>query len=250
MAKILVVEDNSDYRELLQNFLESANYEVHTAADGIAALELINRPFFFDLVLLDLMLPKLDGFRICKAIREICDTPVIMLTALDSEDSQLRGYHLQIDDYITKPVSMPLLLHKVEAVLRRTMLPATDATQKSALQAVTSATEKKAFKTAITTLHFEQISLDLMAYTVCVAGVPVDFTLREFEILQELMQTPGIVVTRKALISKLWGYDFYGDSRIVDTHIKNIRKKLGAYDCIETVRGVGYKLTAKRGGYK
>lgn len=229
MAKILVVEDNSDYRELLQNFLESADYEVCTAADGITALELISRPFFFDLVLLDLMLPKLDGFHICKAIREICDTPVIMLTALDSEDNQLRGYLLQIDDYITKPVSMPLLLHKVEAVLRRTMLPTSDA----------------ALKTTIGMLHFAQISLDLMAYTVSVAGAPVDFTLREFEILQELMQTPGIVVTRKALISKLWGYNFYGDPRIVDTHIKNIRKKLGAHDCIETVRGVGYKLTSK-----
>lgn len=232
MAKILVVEDNFDYRELLQNFLKRADYEVYTAADGITALELISRPFFFDLILLDLMLPKLDGFHICKAIREICDTPVIMLTALDSEDNQLRGYHLQIDDYITKPVSMPLLLHKVEAVLRRTMLPATDA----------------ALKTAIGMLHFEQISLDLMAYTVSVADVPVDFTLREFEILHELMQMPGIVVTRKALISKLWGYDFYGDPRIVDTHIKNIRKKLGAYDCIETVRGVGYKLTPKKIG--
>lgn len=229
MAKILVVEDNSDYRELLQNFLESADYEVHTAADGITALELISHPFFFDLILLDLMLPKLDGFHICKFIREICDTPVIMLTALDSEENQLRGYHLQIDDYITKPVSMPLLLHKVEAVLRRTMPPATDA----------------ALKTTIGTLHFGQISLDLMAYTVRVAGASVDFTLREFEILQELMQTPNTVVTRKALISKLWGYDFYGDPRIVDTHIKNIRKKLGAHGCIETVRGVGYKLTPK-----
>lgn len=229
MAKILVVEDNQDYRELLQNFLENAHHEVTAADDGARALECIAvHPF--DLILLDLMLPGIDGFDVCEVIRKHCDTPVIMLTALDSESYQMRGYGLHIDDYITKPVSMALLLQKVEAVLRRTMLHTS--------QEIQCTSE---------VLHFEDISLDLHAHTVCVQNKAIDFTLREFEILRELMRSPGIVVTRKTLVEKLWGYDlFVGDTRIVDTHMKNIRRKLGAADCIETVRGVGYKLKKRQ----
>lgn len=226
MAKILVVEDNLDYQELLHTFLENAHHEIATANDGTEALEII-RVHPFDLILLDLMLPGIDGFEVCAAIRKISDAPVIMLTALDSESCQMRGYELRIDDYITKPVSMALLLQKVEAVLRRTMLPALHGIVENAPEM----------------LHYAEISLDLKAHTVRAADKPIDFTLREFEILLELMQAPGNVVTRKTLIEKLWGYDFsISDTRIVDTHMKNIRRKLGAADCIETVRGVGYKL--------
>ncbi len=222
MANILIVEDNHDYQELLQNFLESAAHEVTPAGDGATALSLLSR-HSFDLILLDIMLPGDDGFDICREIRAHGNTtPVIMLTALDSEAYQMRGYELQIDDYITKPVSMALLLHKVEAILRRTMPAAAWSTHD--------------------TLNFGDITLDLRTHTVRVSDTDVVFTLREFEILQELMEEPGSVVTRKSLIEKLWGYDFYGDTRIVDTHMKNIRKKLGASDCIETIRGVGYKL--------
>lgn len=231
MAKILVVEDNRDYQELLQNFLENAAHVVTTAGDGTQAIEL-TKSYSFDLILLDLMLPSVDGFGVCAAIREICDTPIIMLTALDSETCQLRGYELLIDDYITKPVSMTLLLQKVEAVLRRTM----------PLMSVKTSLEKSS-----EVLCFGDISLNLRAHTVLVANNPVSLTLREFEILRELMQTPGTVVTRKTLIEKLWGYDFsMDDARVVDTHMKNIRQKLARSDCksdyIETVRGVGYKL--------
>lgn len=217
MALILVVEDNSDYRELLVNFLESAEYRVMAAVDGVEALEFVRR-YDFDLVLLDLMLPKIDGYGVCEMLRKDSDVPVIMLTALDSEENQIKGYNLYIDDYITKPVSMTVLLHKVAAVLRRVSQSGTDC------------------------LNYHNISLDLKGHTVSVAGKNVDFTLREFEILLELMQAPGTVVTRESLLAKLWGYEFYGDTRIVDTHIKNIRKKLGEEECIETVRGVGYKL--------
>lgn len=231
MAKILVVEDNHDYQELLQNFLENAHHEITTAGDGESALEL-TAALPFDLILLDLMLPGLDGFDVCRSIREKCDTPVIMLTALDSESCQMRGYGLCIDDYITKPVSMALLLQKVEAVLRRTM-PST----------------LRHAQNAPGVLHFEDLSLDPETHTVSVCDAPVDFTLREFEILQELMRSPGAVVTRKTLVEKLWGYDFStGDTRIVDTHMKNIRRKLGAADCIETVRGVGYRLKRRPDG--
>ena len=208
MAKILVVEDNHDYQELLQNFLENANYEVTAASDGVRAAECAAAQSF-DLILLDLM-----------------------LTALDSESCQMRGYGLCIDDYITKPVSMALLLQKVEAVLRRTM-PST----------------LRHAQNAPGVLHFEDLSLDPETHTVSVCDAPVDFTLREFEILQELMRSPGAVVTRKTLVEKLWGYDFStGDTRIVDTHMKNIRRKLGAADCIETVRGVGYRLKRRPDG--
>lgn len=226
MARILIVEDNHDYQELLQNFLENARHEVTAAGDGDRALGLIDA-LPFDLILLDLMLPGIDGFDICRSIREKYDTPVIMLTALDSESYQMRGYGLQIDDYITKTVSMALLLQKVEAVLRRTMPRASQCAQDTS----------KA-------LHFDTISLDSVTHTVCVGNAPVDFTLREFEILHELMQAPpGSVVTRKTLIEKLWGYDFsISDTRIIDTHMKNIRQKLGVADCIETVRGIGYRL--------
>lgn len=231
MAKILVVEDNHDYQELLQNFLENANYEVTAASDGVRAAECAAAQSF-DLILLDLMLPGIDGFEVCKSIREKHDTPVIMLTALDSESCQMRGYGLCIDDYITKPVSMALLLQKVEAVLRRTM-PST----------------LRHAQNAPGVLHFEDLSLDPETHTVSVCDAPVDFTLREFEILQELMHSPGAVVTRKTLVEKLWGYDFStGDTRIVDTHMKNIRRKLGAADCIETVRGVGYRLKRRPDG--
>ncbi len=231
MAKILVVEDNHDYQELLQNFLENANYEVTAASDGVRAAECAAAQSF-DLILLDLMLPGIDGFEVCKSIREKHDTPVIMLTALDSESCQMRGYGLCIDDYITKPVSMALLLQKVEAVLRRTM-PST----------------LRHAQNAPGVLHFEDLSLDPETHTVSVCDAPVDFTLREFEILQELMRSPGAVVTRKTLVEKLWGYDFsIGDTRIVDTHMKNIRRKLGAADCIETVRGVGYRLKRRPDG--
>lgn len=217
MAKLLVVEDNPDYQELLKNFLESADYEVITADNGKEALLFIEQNSF-DLILLDIMLPEIDGYGVCEAIRKTSSIPIIMLTALESEAHQIKGYHLEIDDYITKPVSMPLLFHKIEAILRRTI------------------------KGKEEILCFENIRMNLKTHTVYAENVLIDFTLREFEIMQELMKEPGSVVTRRELLTNLWGYGCYDDTRIVDTHMKNIRKKLGIYDCIETVRGIGYKL--------
>lgn len=217
MSKLLIVEDNTDYRELLTSFLENEGHEVIAAADGETAVEAVMNAEF-NLIILDIMLPQMDGFEVCRRIREKSDVPVIMLTALDSEIHQMKGYMLRIDDYVAKPVSMPLLIRKVEAVLRRTMPD-----------------QPK-------TLEYRKISLDLGSHTVRVDNEPVDFTLREFEILYELIKAPGEVVARKSLLNDLWGYGYYNDTRIVDTHIKNIRRKLGDYDCIETVRGVGYKL--------
>ncbi len=217
MSKLLIVEDNADYRELLVSFLENEGYEVVAVSNGETALEFIEKNEF-DLIILDIMLPGMDGYEVCRRTREKSDIPVIMLTALDSEAHQMKGYMLRIDDYVAKPISMPLLIRKVEAVLRRTT---PDQPQ---------------------TLEYAGITLELKTHSVRVDGAAVEFTLREFEILYELMKVPGEVVTRKSLLNDLWGYGYYNDTRIVDTHIKNIRRKLGSRDCIATVRGIGYKL--------
>lgn len=220
MADILIVEDSRDYRELLSNFLENSGYHVTAACDGVEAIEYVKQQAF-DLILLDLMLPKTGGYEVCEIIRKTYDIPIIMLTALSSEAHQLRGYELQIDEFITKPVSMPLLIQKVQAVLRRT-----------------SRQEEQL-------LCFEQLSMDIKKHRVLAGKEPVELTLREFEILEELLRHPDEVVTRKSLITKLWGYDSLDETRIADTHIKNIRKKLKNCDYIDTVRGVGYQLKKK-----
>lgn len=220
MLRILVVEDDFDIQELLQNYLENEGYQVILASDGEEALCRF-ADCQADLVLLDLMLPKLDGYQVCQAIRAESDVPVIMLTALDSEQHQLRGFDLSIDDYITKPFSMPLLLRKMEAVLRRT-------------------TGYHGFRQIVSC----NLTLDLDCYKAYVEDRPVELTQREFELLKALLQHQGKVLTRQMLLNRVWGYDFYGDERIVDTHIKNLRKKLNVHN-IETIRGVGYRFARK-----
>ena len=179
MTKILVVEDEYDIRELLQNYLGNEGYQVLNASDGEEALMAFQQ-FDADLILLDIMLPKLNGYEVCKAIREISDVPVIMLTALDSEYNQLKGFDLQIDDYIPKPFSMPILLRKIDAVLRRA----------------------------------------------AGTGLSKQITYKDLQLLKALLQNQGHVLSRQSLLNRVWSYDFYGDERIVDTHIKNLRKKI------------------------
>lgn len=217
MATILIVEDEFDIRELLEAYLTNEGYRVIAAEDGEEALERFHdgNP---DLVLLDLLLPGLDGFQVCRAIREESDLPVIMLTALGSEQSELKGFDLRVDDYIAKPFSIPVLLRRVEAVLRRTMKGP-----------------------AARKLAHRSLSLDLDGYKAAVNGETIELTGREFALLRVLLQNRGRVLTRQMLLNRVWGYDFYGDERIVDTHIKNLRKKLGV-DYIETIRGVGYRI--------
>ena len=217
MATILIVEDEFDIRELLEAYLTNEGYKVIAAEDGEEALERFQDESP-DLVLLDLLLPGLDGFQVCRAIREESDLPVIMLTALGSEQSELKGFDLRVDDYIAKPFSMPVLLRRVEAVLRRTMKGP-----------------------AARKLAHRALSLDLDGYKASVAGEQIELTGREFALLRVLLQNRGRVLTRQMLLNRVWGYDFYGDERIVDTHIKNLRKKLGV-DYIETIRGVGYRI--------
>lgn len=219
MQKILIVEDDPDIQELLRNFLQEAGYETALAGDGVEALSLFSA-HAFDLILLDLLLPKIDGFGVCELIRRQSQIPIIMLTALSDEAEQIRGLDLQVDDYITKPFSMPVLVRKIAAVLRRSGLPENSRRQ---------------------TIAYKSLILDLDNYSALADGRPVSLTQREFEILRELLTHQGRVLTRQNLLDRLWRYDFYGDERVVDTHIKNLRKKPGI-DFIQTVRGVGYRV--------
>lgn len=219
MQKILIVEDDPDIQELLENFLEEAGYGTVTAEDGVEALERFSDGQF-DLVLLDVLLPKIDGFGVCELIRRQSQVPIIMLTALSGEQEQIRGLDLQVDDYITKPFSVPVLLRRIGAVLRRSGASRCDANR---------------------TIAYKNLVLDLDNYSAAVDGREFALTGREFEILRELLTHQGRVLTRQNLLDKLWRYDFYGDERVVDTHIKNLRKKLGI-DFIRTVRGAGYRI--------
>ena len=217
MTRILVVEDEPDIQELLCAYLRGSGYEVGQALDGVEALDKFRRGRF-ELVLLDLLLPKIDGFGVCELIRRESDVPILMLTAVDGESEALRGYGAGVDDYITKPFSMPVLLQKIRAVLRRSgQIPP----ERSLLR-------------------YRDLTLDLDGMEASLAGRSLDLTAREFELLRTLVSSPGRVYTREMLLSKLWGYDFYGDERVVDSHIKNLRRKLEC-DYIETVRGVGYR---------
>ena len=218
MERILVVEDDFDIAEMLQTWLMEAGYGVEMAGDGLRALDAfaVGR---FDLVLLDLMLPKLDGFGVCEWIRARSDVPVVMLTALDGEEEQLRGYDLRIDDYVTKPFSMPLLLRKIAAILRR-------------------CGDREEARRVLT---YRDLTLDLDAYRAERGGRDLELTNREFECLRELIQNQGRVMTYQMLVQRIWNYDYLGDERVIYSHIKNLRRKLQA-DYIHTVRGVGYRV--------
>ena len=172
----------------------------------------------FDLILLDVMLPKIDGFGVCELIRHQSQVPILMLTALDTEEQQLHGFRLDIDDYVTKPFSMPILLEKIRVILRRSNEPEGE-----------------------NSLHYRDLVMNLNTREVILAGRPLELTAREFELLHTFLSAPGRVFTREMLLAKLWGYDFYGDERVVDSHIKNLRRKLKR-DYIETMRGVGYRV--------
>ena len=218
MKKILVVEDEKDIQNIIKAFLENAEYKVETADDGLDAINFIQKNNY-DLILLDIMLPKIDGFTVCEMIRKNSNIPIIILTALTDEESQLKGFDKLADDYITKPFSMPVLLKHIEAIFRRT--------------------NNSNENTSI--LKYRNIILNTENYEVYVDNQKVTLTFREYEILKLFLENQGKVYTRDNILNSNWNYDYFGDDKIVNTHIKNIRKKLG-YEYIETVRGVGYKI--------
>lgn len=216
---ILIIEDEKAIQNIIKAFLEDAGYTAVLADDGLEGIEKFHK-YSPDLVLLDLMLPKIDGFAVCELIRKESQVPIIMLTARDDDESQMKGFDALADDYITKPFTMPLVMRRIEAVLRRT---------------------EHGNQAENTVLHYKEISLDADSFTVLVNGKSVSLTTREFEILKLFLENPGRVFTRDNLLNTIWGYDYFGDTKIVNTHIKNIRRKLGV-DYIETIRGMGYKI--------
>lgn len=220
MKQILIAEDDPDIQELLCAYLRDAGYAPSAAGDGVEALNLF-RTRSFDLVLLDLMLPKIDGFAVCELIRRQSQVPILMVTALDGEEHQLRGFGMDIDDYVTKPFSMPVLLEKIRVILKRSSGPGGEHR-----------------------LNYQDLTVDPDSREAVLDGQILDLTAREFELLYTLLSSPGRVFTREMLLARLWGWNYYGDERIVDSHIKNLRRKLQR-DYIETVRGIGYRAAKK-----
>jgi two-component system response regulator VanR len=214
---ILVIEDDSSIQELIVEFLTAEGYEVDFANDGLEGIQKFKKGNY-NLIILDIMMPNLDGYGVCKMIRQTSSVPIIFLTALTQETDQLKGFELECDDYITKPFSFNLLVKRVEAVLRRS-----------------SKIMNEKF------LVFEKLKLDLNTYEAEVDGNTVELTLKEFNILKDLIEKYPQVITREGLLDSIWGYDYYGDTRIVDAHIKNIRKKI-FLPYIKTVKGIGYTL--------
>ena len=204
-SSILVIEDDSNIQELISEFLSAEGYQVDTANDGLEGIQKFKQGSY-DLVILDIMMPNLDGYGVCKMIRKSSSVPIIFLTALNDEGDQLKGFDLECDDYITKPI------------LRRSNKTINDKF-----------------------IVFEKLKLDLNTYIAEIDGEPIELTLKEFNILKALIEKYPQVITREGLLDSIWGYDYYGDTRIVDAHIKNIRKKI-SLPYIKTVKGIGYTL--------
>ena len=223
MNNILVVDDESRMRKLIKDFLVKDNYNVLEAEDGEKALEIFeNEKEKIDLIILDVMMPKQDGWSVLRKIRQSSQLPVIMLTARGEEQDELFGFELGADEYISKPFSPKILVARVEAILKRTV------------------------QTENTNKDFGGIAIDEQGRTVTVDGKIVEMSLREYELLKYLVDNENIALSRDKILNNVWNYDYYGDSRTIDSHIKKIRHKLGKRGkYIKTMRGIGYKFEVK-----
>jgi DNA-binding response OmpR family regulator len=218
--KILVVDDESRMRKLVRDFLVKNNFDVVEAEDGQQALDIFFEDKEIDLIILDVMMPKVDGWEVCKEVRQYSKTPIIMLTAKAEERDELMGFDLGVDEYISKPFSPKILVARVEAILRR----ANKATSEEMLEA-------------------GGIVIDKAAHNVTIDGNPIELSYKEFELLSYFLENKGIALSREKILNNVWNYDYFGDARTIDTHVKKLRGKMGDKgDMIKTIWGMGYKF--------
>ena len=219
--KILVVDDESRMRKLIKDFLTKSGYEVLEAEDGEKAVDLFLAVKEIALIILDVMMPKMDGWQVCREIRKNSKVPIIMLTAKSSEADELKGFELGVDEYISKPFSPKILVARVGAVLRRSNSASSDE--------IISAGD---------------IVIDKSAHQVTIEGKPVELSYKEFELLNYFMENQGIALSREKILNNVWNYDYFGDARTIDTHVKKLRSKLGekGTEYIKTIWGMGYKF--------
>ena len=222
--KILVVDDESRMRKLIRDFLVKDNFEVLEAGDGEEAVGIFFEQKDIALIVLDVMMPKMDGWEVCKEIRRYSKVPIIMLTAKSAESDELLGFELGIDEYISKPFSPKILVARIEAILRR----------------IVQHNEEEI-------LSAGGIELNKSAHMVKIDGESVDLSYKEFELLTYFMENQGIALSREKILNHVWNYDYFGDARTIDTHVKKLRSKLGSKgDLIKTIWGMGYKFEAGR----
>ncbi len=219
--KILVVDDESRIRKLVRDFLVKQNYEVTEAANGKEAVDVFFEKNDFDLIILDIMMPVMDGWQVCREIRAYSKVPIIILTAKSDERDELLGFELGVDEYISKPFSPKILVARVEAILRRVNGGDEDGGK----------------------LEAGGIVLDKTAHVVTIDGKPVDMSFKEFELLTYFMENRSVALSREKILNHVWNYDYFGDARTIDTHVKKLRSKMGEKgDYIKTVWGMGYKF--------
>ena len=229
MYHILIVDDEVRIRSMIRKYAEFEGHEVTEAGDGMQAVYLC-RNQSFDIIIMDIMMPELDGFSACREIRKISQVPIIMLSARGEEYDKINGFSLGIDDYVVKPFSPKELMLRIEAVMKRTKREQQSYPQNEILE-----------------LDGGKLCADLTARIVYIDGVRVEMSPKEYDLFFYFLINRNVALTRERLISEVWGYDFYGDVRTLDTHIKLLRKSLGRYaECIVTLRGVGYRFEEKK----
>ena len=229
MYKLLVVDDEIRIRSIIKKYAEFEGHSVTEAADGMEAVHLV-RKFQFDLVVMDIMMPELDGFSACREIRKHSDVPIIMLSARGEEYDKINGFEVGIDDYVVKPFSPKELMLRIDAVMKRVQR---------------SNGKEKNTEHVVVTLDGGGLIADITARIVYIDGERVDMSPREYDLFFYMLEHKNIALTREKVISDVWGYDFYGDVRTLDTHVKLLRKSLGKYaDMIVTLRGMGYRFEA------
>ena len=218
--KILVVDDESRMRKLVKDFLLRQNYDVLEAGNGEEAMDLFFREKEIALILLDIMMPKMDGWQVCREIRKESNVPIIMLTARADERDELKGFELGVDEYISKPFSPKILMARIEAILRRTGL--------GEMEEI---------------LEVGPIMLNKTAHIVTLDGQNIDLSYKEFELLKYFLENQGIALSREKILNHVWNYDYFGDARTIDTHVKKLRNKMGEKgEYIKTIWGMGYKF--------